>query len=67
MSRTLITEEFLKALESFFRFQNSHYLCYFNNFSFSVYINTRSLYPLDTSFKTQLAFLIAREYYVHLW
>ena len=29
--------------------------------------NTRSLYPFDSSYKTQLAFLIANEYYVHLW
>ena len=29
--------------------------------------NTSSLYPLDISSKTQLAFLTASEYQVHLW
>ena len=29
--------------------------------------NTSSLYPLDISSKTQVAFLIASEYYGHVW
>ena len=32
-----------------------------------VHNNTSSLYPLDISSKTQVAFLIANEYCVHLW
>ena len=32
-----------------------------------VHNNTSSLYPLYISYKTQVAFLIASEYYVHVW
>ena len=32
-----------------------------------IHHNTRSLYPLDISYKRQLAFLLASEYYVNLW
>ena len=32
-----------------------------------VHNNTSSLYPIDISSKTQVAFLKASEYYVHVW